>query len=97
MLAVEGNVVLESAGVRLRLEGSGATLIARFDGMRSLAMLRRTGDAASLARGLVPLLVRFGVTVDVLVGSLRIARAGAGVESNGLGRALGLDHVRIGR
>ncbi len=96
MLHVEGGVVVESPGIRLRLEGSGSALTLYVEGPPSLAVLRRVREAAPFARTWVPLLIRLGITVDVVVGKLRVARAGAAVESNALGRALGLDHVWIG-
>jgi hypothetical protein len=98
VLAVEGDVVVESAHVRIRLHGAGGTLTAHLDGgIATLPLLRRIRSFAPLARMLVPMFVRAGVTVDVFAGSLCVARAGAGVDANRIARMLDLANVRIGR
>ncbi len=98
MLAVEGDVIVESANVRIRLHGAEGTLTAHVDGgIATLPLLRRIRSFAPLARMLVPLFVRAGVTVDVFAGPLRVARAGAGVEANRIARLLDLANVRIGK
>jgi hypothetical protein len=98
VLAVDGDVLVESPALRVRIEGAGSTVNARIDGtLGMLAALRYARRARPLLRKTVPLLVRAGITVNVWLGSIRIARAGAGIDANRLGRALQLEHVEVGR
>ncbi len=97
MLAVDGRLTAESPALRVRVEGAGRTLTARIDGgTGALRVLRWVRDARPLARRLVPLLVRSGLTIELVVAGVRIARAGAGVEANRLARMLDLANVHLG-
>ena len=98
MIDVESDVTAESGSARIRFAGSGSTLTAYLDGpFDAIRLLRQARSAVPAARAVVPLLVRVGVTIDVVVGKLRVARAGAGVEANLLARVLQVAYVHIGR
>ena len=98
MLDVESDVVVESGSTRIRFAGTGSTLTAHLDGsLDALRMLRHARSAVPLARALVPLLASCGLTLDIIVGDTRVARAGAGVEANRLARVLKVENLHIGR
>ncbi len=97
MLAIDAHVTAESPALRVRVDGTGRTLTARIDGgAGALRVLRWIREVRPLARRVVPVLVRTGLTLELIVGGVRIARAGAGVEANRLARLLDLANVHLG-
>ncbi len=97
MLAVDAQLVAESSGLRIRIDGAGRIMTARIDGgAGALSVLRWIRNVRPSARRIVPLLVRCGLTLEIVIGGVRIARAGAGVEANRLARALDLANVHLG-
>jgi hypothetical protein len=97
VIAVEGGAVLESGGLRISFEGTGANVTATIDGeANAMGALRFVGTLAPIASALVPLIVQLGLSVDVIVAGTHVARAGAGVEANHLARLLNLKNVQIG-
>lgn len=98
MIAVEAHLRAESGGIRLRVDGRGRVLTCRLDGNPAnvVAAARRWRQLLPAVRALIPLLVRTGLRLDVVVGSLRVARAGSGVRQNRLARLLALPSARVG-
>jgi hypothetical protein len=92
---LEGELVLERGSTRVRVRCAGTTLAARVEGVDPLAVVSAFRRDLAGLRALVPLLVRLGLVVDVLVGDRRVARAGAGVEADAVMRALHLANVRL--
>jgi hypothetical protein len=52
---------------------------------------------ALFVRAVVPFLVRSGLTVDVVVGGVSVARAGAGVKTSPIARVFRVSNLKIGR
>ncbi len=97
MVAVAGGVTAESADLRIHFEASSANLTATIHGISGVAeALRRVRSLAPLARSIVPVLVRLGLTLDVVVGGVRVARAGAGIEADHFARLLKVSNLKIG-
>jgi hypothetical protein len=97
VLGVDAQVIAESSGLRVRIDGAGRTLTARIDGgVGALSVLRWIRSVRPSARRMVPLLVRCGLTLEFVIGGVRVARAGAGVEANRLARVLDLANVHLG-
>jgi hypothetical protein len=98
VIAVEGDATAESGNIRIRVAAAGATLTATIDGASSVVeALRNVRSIAPIARTMVPVLVRAGLTLDVVVGGVRVARAGAEVSSNPVARRLHVGNIKIGR
>jgi hypothetical protein len=98
MIAVQGGATAESGNLRVRVAASGATLTATIDGASSVVeALRNLRSIAPIARSIVPMLVRAGLTLEVVVGGVRVARAGADVDSNPVARLLRVGNIKIGR
>ncbi len=96
MLSIEGELVLERGATRIRMRGEGETLAAHVEGIAPSAVLGFVRGDLGRVRLLIPLLVRAGLAVNVLVGGVTVARAGAGVEADLVGRTLNVANLRLG-
>ncbi len=97
MLDVETDVVVESPAMRIRLQGNGSTIVARFNGpFDPIGAIRQGSEFLALVRQAVPWLTRAGLTFELVVGETRVARAGAGVEADGVARLLNVANLHLG-
>jgi hypothetical protein len=53
-------------------------------------------SALPAVRAMMPILVRTGLRIDVMIGSRRVLHGGSGVKQNGLARMLRLPSVHLG-
>lgn len=99
MIGVEADMCAELSGIPVRIDGRGRVLTCRLDANpRELwRALRRSRPLLATLRALVPLLVRSQLRLDVVVGNVRVAHAGNGVNANAPARLLRLPFVRLGR
>ena len=95
MLDVETDVIIESPAMRIRIEDNGSTIVARFNGpFDPIGAIRQGSGFLALVRQVVPWLTRAGLTFELVVGGLRVARAGA--EADGVARLLNVANVHLG-
>jgi hypothetical protein len=99
VIAVEANLRAENNGLRMRIDGRGRVLTCRLDGNPGnvAAALRQVRHLLPAFRAAIPLLVRTGLRLDIVVGPLRVASAGSGVRQNRLARLLELPSAQVGR
>lgn len=101
LLDIEGELLLERDGVEaMRIEASGGLVtaqiyrantafgLARTLHLRSRSARRQVSHAAAL-------LARADVTLEVWIGSRRVAQMGSGARTGMLERALGLDGLQL--
>ncbi len=98
MVTVEAALIAESAGLRFRIDGTGSVLTCRVAGDPTslLETLRHGRQLLSTMRLLVPVLVRTGLRLDVLAGTVHVAQLGSGVRQNALARLLRLPATHLG-
>ncbi len=98
MIAVEANLRAESSGLRLNVTGNGSLITCRLDGrpVNVLKALRRAPGLLPALRTALPHLGRAGLRLEVIVGNIRVARAGFGVEQNVPARLLKLPGLHLG-
>jgi hypothetical protein len=98
VLAVEANLRADFDGLRVRVDGNGSLLICRLDGKTAnvFAALRQSRRLLPAVRAMMPILVRTGLRIDVMIGSRRVLHGGSGVKQNGLARMLRLPSVHLG-
>ncbi len=91
-------MIAESAGLRIRIDGTGNVLTCRLSGdfATTFAMLERGGAHLAALRAIIPLLVRAGLRLDFVAGRLKLGTVGRGVQQNPLARLLRLPNARIG-
>ncbi len=100
-LAVTADLVVEREGVEaLRVRGDGPLVELRIRNARqALKVVRDAGLTSGPRRRklsrVASLLAREGLTVEVRVGAVAVARAGAGVRTGLIPRFAGLEHVEV--
>jgi hypothetical protein len=98
MLGLEADLRAETAGLTLQIDGHSNVLTCRIDGAGNsvLETLRRVRPVLGLLRTIVPMLNRTGIRLDIVLGAVRLAQAGSGVQQNAAAWFLRLPSVRIG-
>ncbi|MGB5199066.1 MAG: hypothetical protein WBR56_04120 [Sedimenticolaceae bacterium] len=101
LLDIEGELILERNGVEaMRIEASGPLVRAQIYRASTAVGLARTLHLPSRAARrqvtrVAALLTHVDVTLEVQVGSRRVAQLGSGARSGLLERALGLDGLQL--
>jgi hypothetical protein len=101
LLDIEGELLLERDGIEaIRIEANGPLLSAQiYRSSTAFGLVRTLHLPSRSARRQVSraaaLLTRADITLEVQIGSRRVARLGSGAHSGLLERALGLDGVRL--
>ncbi len=101
LLDIEGELILERNGVEaMRIEASGPLVSAQIYRASTAVGLARTLHLPSRAARrqvtrVAALLTHVDVTLEVQVGSRRVAQLGSGARSGLLERALGLDGLQL--
>jgi hypothetical protein len=98
VIALDADLIADSAGLRMRIDGRGNVLTCRLDGDAGnlFATLRRSRQFLAALRMAIPILVRIGIRLDVVIGTVRVGQAGSGVAQNAPARLLGLPAAHIG-